>query len=132
MVKDVIENEWVDTGAEFALNHPLAQSLGAIWLIVAWLALHAALACWQMVEMFRYGGYALLVVPLLVLLVLNDIVAVLAVIGRHPLASRCVWICLLVTFPISIPLRVYWAEGVRPNLIYRHRFGRLVREWQEQ
>lgn len=128
MSNAVIESEWVDTGAEFALSHPVAQHLGAVWLVVAWVAIHAVLACWQMVEMFRYGGNALFVVPLLVLLVLNDIVALLTLIARHPLASRSVWICLIMTFPLSIPLMFYWADGVRPNLIYRHRFGRLVQQ----
>lgn len=126
MYRQTVESEWVDTGAEFALRHPLSQRLSAIWLIVGWVSTHALLAVWVIADLLSYGGYGLALALFLILLVLNDIVAILTLIGRDPRASRSVWICLIVTFPLSIPLVVYWADGPRPNLIYRHRFERLV------
>lgn len=47
---------------------------------------------------------------------------------RSPAAYPMVMAALVFALPFSIPLIVYWAEGRRPNLIYRHRFERLVPE----
>lgn len=45
---------------------------------------------------------------------------------KGAIASPMVYLSLLASFPLSIPLLFYWADGVRPNLIYRHRFERLM------
>ena len=120
---DIIESEWVYTGAGFALSHPVAQHLGAVWLVVLWVALHAGLCVLGLLSADLLGGLQL---SLLVFLLLSDIFAILTLIGRHPLARYPVWICLIFSFPFSLPLVMYWADGLRPNLIYRHRFSRLV------
>lgn len=124
----IIESEWVYTGAAFALNHPISQHLGAVWLVVIWVALHAGLGVLGVINltMAGLGPFTMLFALLLVLLVLNDLFAILTLIGRHPLAWYPVWLCLICTFPLSLPLIMYWSDGARPNLIYRHRFGRLV------
>ena len=42
MSQKILDAEWVYTGAAFALNHPLSQRLGAVWFVIGWLVLHAA------------------------------------------------------------------------------------------
>lgn len=126
----IIETEWVPTGAGFALGHPLAQHLGAIWLVVAWLTLQTVAAVLWLADIVLNGRSTVLImvwVLFLILLILNNGFAALTVIGRHPLAWHPVWISLILGVPLTLPLVMYWADGLRPNLIYRHRFGRLVR-----
>lgn len=48
--------------------------------------------------------------------------------SRSPAAYPMVMVALVFALPVSIPLVWYWADGRRPNLIYRHRFERLVPE----
>lgn len=127
--RDIIEDEWVYTGPGFALSHPLAQRLGAVWLVVTWLILQAACAALLLADVVLNGTGGMLILPLmlfLALLILNSGCAALLLIGRHPLAWYPVWLSLVLGFPLTLPLVMYWADGARPNLIYRHRFGRLV------
>lgn len=125
----VIGWEWVQTGPDFALGHPLAQRFGAIWFVIAFIALHAvalvASAIWQILTAGP-GWIAILWTILMLILICNDILALAGLLGRHPIAWPTVWIALILSFPLSLPLVVYWADGTRPNLIYRHRFERLV------
>lgn len=50
----------------------------------------------------------------------------LALWRRAPVAYPMVLAMLCGALPLSVPLLWFWADGVRPNLIYRHRFERLV------
>ena len=135
MSKPLLVEKWVYTGAAFALNHPLSQKLGAVWCVVAWLAISAAVPLvgafmlpWDRLTPVSVTDYLTLGAMLLLglLLFLNNLLGILALIGRHPIARWCVWLNLIVTFPLSIPLMFYWADGVKPNLIYAHRFETLV------
>ncbi len=133
MSQKILEAEWVYTGAAFALNHPLSQRLGAVWFVIGWLVLHAAVCLLGMFyllgtpgilgSLIGLGGLLLL---LLAMLLLIDLIGIVGLLGRHPIAWLPVWIILILTFPASLPLVVYWADGVKPNLIYAHRFERLV------
>ena len=126
--QDIIESEWVYTGAGFALGHPVAQHLGAIWFIVVWSALQMGAALLVAYELFAFGSgfFSLLGGVLLMGLAINNVFAIPMLIGRHPWADIPVWISLILGFPLTLPLVMYWADGARPNLIYRHRFGRLA------
>lgn len=135
MSKEVLGEKWVYTGAAFALNHPLSQRLGAVWFVVAWLAMLAVvwvtavfMLPWDRLNPVTFTDYFMLSAGLLMgfLLFLNDLLGILALIGRHPIARWCVWLSLITSFPLSIPLMFYWADGVKPNLIYAHRFEKLV------
>lgn len=135
MKRKLLGEEWVCTGAGFALTHPLSQRLGAVWLVVAWLSLHAAIMVvgfiifpWERVNPISLTDYLMFGAMLLLaaLLFLNDLFGILTLIGRHPFARWSVWLNLIVTFPLSIPLMFYWADGVKPNLIYAHRFEKMV------
>ncbi|MDO5621986.1 MAG: hypothetical protein Q4G24_11000 [Paracoccus sp. (in: a-proteobacteria)] len=126
----LIERQWVPTGADFALSHPLAQRLGSLWLLVGWCAL-VGLAC-LMASIWLIGfsdlpaGWLMAVVMLNGLLFLMALFAIVFLILRRPQAIVPVWIVLILTLPFSVPLMAYWANGTRPNLVYRHRFARLV------
>ncbi|WBU53825.1 hypothetical protein [Paracoccus sp. SCSIO 75233] len=135
MSKKIIGEKWVYTGVAFALNHPLSQRLGAVWFVVAWLALSAVavivgvvMVPWDDLNPEGFTDYAMLsgFILLAVLLFLNDLLGILALIGRHPIARGCVWLNLVTTLPFSLPLILYWADGVKPNLIYAHRFEKYV------
>lgn len=133
MSQKILEAEWVYTGANFALSHPLSQRLGAVWFVIGWLVLHLGLCVWSIVGLQQtpdvaghlFGTLGLLLV-LLVLLALIDMIGLAGLLGRHPVAWLPVWIILILTFPASLPLVIYWADGVKPNLIYAHRFEKLV------
>ena len=126
--QDIIESEWVYTGAGFALSHPVAQHLGAIWFIVVWSALQMGAALLVAYEVFAFGSgfFSFLGGVLLMGLAISNVLAILTLIGHHPWADIPVWISLILGFPLTLPLVMYWADGARPNLIYRHRFGRLA------
>ena len=143
MSGEIIESQWVYVDPTFALTHPSTQSLGAIWFVIGWIALHLTLALWFLVEIAALwlgvmdrgfllagpvdGGLWLLVfVTLMAAFAVVDILALIGLLGRHPLARIPVWITLVLTFPLSLPLVVYWADGVKPNLLYAHRFERMV------
>ncbi len=121
------EWEWVYTGRDFALSHPLARRLGGIIWVVAFIIGQWMFALYTLVQIgapvwpwLVFAFYSLL--PLL---------TVIALFRRHPIAWPLVWWGLLMGLPFSLPLIVYWADGVRPNLIYRHRFERLVTPGEE-
>ena len=112
-----IEWEWVHTGRAFARTHPLGTSRGGLWLVLAFVALHGMAAA--------YAG--LHVSAVLYVFCLLDAVALMLLWRRHLAAWPLTWIVLVQSFPVSLPLMIYWADGTRPNLVYRHRFERLVR-----
>jgi hypothetical protein len=125
--RPVREWEWVYTGADFARSHPLSQRLGGVRVVAAFIVMHwAGLVA---LDVARGAGpeswAALALYSVLVAVVL------LALVRRHPAAWPLVWFPLALGFPLSLPLIVYWADGTRPNLIYRHRFERLVPERTE-
>lgn len=132
------EWEWVYTGPDFARAHPLHKILGGHVLV-------AGFVC--VVGYLRFGlGWAVLFGPaggvwakgwlgavavgllvvLLIVLTLMCILTVVLLLRRSTGAWHLTWLFLVLGLPWSIPLMFYWAEGRRPNLIYRHRFERLV------
>ncbi|MDO5643023.1 MAG: hypothetical protein Q4G26_11665 [Paracoccus sp. (in: a-proteobacteria)] len=127
----VITEQWVPVDPGFARAHPLGRHLGGVWLVVIWVGLHAFGVIWALVghvlvQSSWAVGLHLLFGILLVLLLVIDGFALLALLARHPLARVLVWVVLILSFPLSIPLIFYWADGVKPNLIYAHRFERMV------
>ncbi|MBK4215834.1 hypothetical protein JJJ17_07850 [Paracoccus caeni] len=130
---DIVGWEWVRTGPNFALGHPRSRSFGAIWFIIGFVALQGLVAIIGLVALFSAVPdiWVLLRMVLFVLLLVNNIIGLVALIGRHPLAWTTVWISLAMGFPLTLPLVMYWADGTRPNLIYRHRFERLIRTSDE-
>ena len=120
--RPIREWEWIYTGPAFAQTHPLSKSLGAIWLVVVWIAACWAFALLRILDLptswIFWGIFAAQTV--LVLL------AFLTIVRRHPAAWVLVLVILVMSFPLSVPLLVYWVDGKRPNLIYRHRFERRV------
>ncbi|MBA4491374.1 hypothetical protein [Paracoccus sp. S1E-3] len=128
---DTIEAEWVYTGPDFARAHPLARRLGAVWLIVLWVGLQLVVACFSLVDLVGrlIGAFSVIYVfaaIFLLLLILNDLLALFGLVTRNTVAWYPVWVSLICGALFTIPLMFYWADGLRPNLIYRHRFGRLV------
>ncbi|MEO1778034.1 MAG: hypothetical protein AAFU63_04510 [Pseudomonadota bacterium] len=113
----VDEWEWVHTGRAFALAHPMGKVRGWMLAVVAYVAAHMALCVYA-------GLFAnILLLPVAVI----DLAALVAILKRSPLAWPLVWVPIALSFPLSLPVLFYWVEGTRPNLIYRHRFERLVR-----
>lgn len=132
---DTIESEWVYTGPDFARNHPMARRLGAVWLIVLWVAFQLAGAAMGFVDMLGrlfsgQGAVFALLAGLLFLLILNNLLALFGLLTRNTVAWYPVWVSLFSGIVLSGPLMIYWASGTRPNLLYRHRFGRLI--WPEK
>lgn len=127
----IIESEWVYTGPAFARSHPIAQHLGAVWLVVAWVALQFVIVVAGAVEALSHlsAGHGLafgLLALLLFVLALNNLLALFGLVTRNTVAWYPVWLSLICGVLLTIPLMFYWGGGLRPNLIYRHRFGRLV------
>jgi len=125
----IIESEWVYTGPAFARSHPIAQHLGAVWLVVLWVALQLVSAGFALVGFARrmfdgQGFWTALLVLLLFILILNNFLVLWGLMTRNTVAWYPVWVSLICC--LAVPLMIYWASGQRPNLIYRHRFGRLV------
>lgn len=131
--RGVIDAIWVETGPRFALDHALAQRLGGVWWVVGWCGLAAALAAAWIG--FRIAGLLgpqpvhwsiAIFLPLNMLMLVSALAALPCLFLRNPMASFLVWIVLVLSFPLSLPLVFYWKDGVRPNLVYRHRFAKLV------
>ncbi len=114
--------EWVQTGAEFALNPPLATLRGGLLLIIGYVV---AQWVFVLVNAILSEGYWLTWTIFVVFSVLS-VTTIYALGAFRPGARQLVWLHLVLWFPISLPLIVYWADGVRPNLIYARRFERLV------
>lgn len=118
---NTIEWEWVHVGRQWALSHPMARLHGGVLVIVAYVA------CWGLT--WTYIA-AMLPAPEAYVMSFFCGFALVALVRRSPLAWPLVWLNLLATLPVSLPFMMYWADGVRPNLIYRFRFERLVRSSQ--
>ncbi|MEL7258094.1 MAG: hypothetical protein AAFN80_09665 [Pseudomonadota bacterium] len=116
------EWEWVQIGAEFAVNHPLAQLRGGLLVIIGYVVAQWAFV---LVNAILSDGYWLTWTIFAVFSVLSA-TTIYALGAFRPGARQLVWLHLVLWFPISLPLIVYWADGVRPNLIYARRFERLV------
>jgi len=117
-----VEWEWVYVGKEAAHTHPLGRLSFGIICVALFLIFGVV---WQFGYYFgRFPiPYFLAGVAFEMLLL---ILTLLLVIFRHPAAYPSVFFLLCLNFPFSIPFLLYWADGVRPNLIYRHRYERLV------
>ena len=114
---DTVEWEWVHVGREFARIHPAGRMNVGIFAVMFYVTLHGVISL--------YGGIRLgETLPFLMAVVCGA--AVLAMWKKSLLAWPLVWTSLVTSFPFSLPAMWYWADGVRPNLIYRHRFERLV------
>lgn len=116
--RGTIEAEWISVPRDFVQTHPgyrlsfgiyftaLAVIAGAVFPV--WLVPLGNVVFWPAV---------IYVAVTLVFMALKGAVA-----------SPLVYIGLLPGLPFTLPFMFYWADGVRPNLIYRHRFGRLCTE----
>jgi hypothetical protein len=113
----LIEWEWVHAGREFARSHPAGKMNLGVFAVMGYVAIHGAVSVYAGI---RVGG------ALHFLFAINCACAVLAMWKKSLMAWPLVWISLAKSFPFSLPAMWYWADGVRPNLIYRHRFERLV------
>lgn len=119
--RPMIEWEWVYVGRSFAQGHALNRFSPMLMLVAASLVVVLALSwtVWvQMAVVPRPGLWGALLVLVTVTLI--------GLWRRWPVAYPLVFLCLAPAFPLSLPLIFYWADGRRPNLIYRHRFERLV------
>ncbi len=116
------EWEWVYTGREFALGHPMSRLGVSIYLTAGFVLLQWGLGA-RAVYLMPESALSWTVFAIFTLLTPLTLVSLFK---RSPAAWVLVWIHLICSFPLSLPLVFYWADGVRPNLIYRHRFERLV------
>ncbi|MBM7067775.1 hypothetical protein [Actibacterium sp. 188UL27-1] len=115
--------EWVYVGPEFARSHPAAARFGAVWLVIAWVALLAAgYTLAAVADDFWRFGWTWWIAAMFAELTF------VALLLRWPVAYGMTLILLGVSLPFSFPLLIYWADGVRPNLVYRWRFERLRQE----
>lgn len=115
---DMVEWEWVHTGRAFARSHPKGRFGGGLYLVGLFVFCHGLGNLYFVVM----GGNILLFI-----IIILDFLSLLALLRRWPAAWILVWGILIMSFPVSLPLMIYWADGMRPNLIYRLRFERLVR-----
>ena len=136
--RPMLEWEWVYTGARFAQSHPLYERLGPVLLVIGAVMAISAIRLsgfWQLwvglMHMWGEGWPSLVLMAiftaLLILFTSLAILTVLLLFARHPLAWYFTWFPLVLGLPWSVPIIWYWAAGRRPNLVYRHRFERLVR-----
>jgi hypothetical protein len=116
--RPIREWEWVYTGRQFIWQHPGYRISGGIAL--TGLVLILSVAVWWFIAL-QTGHPSSWPWALTAL----NAFTLLAMVMRWPFAYPLVFICLLPLFPLSAPIMVYWADGTRPNLIYRHRFERL-------
>lgn len=120
--RPVREWEWVQTGPEFARSHKMGQFGGALYLVAGFVVFQWAVWVWQVTrhaDLWQvWLGFAALT--------LLSVLTLYALVARRRGARGLVWVHLALGFPLSLPLVVYWADGVRPNLAYAHRFERLV------
>jgi len=126
MEPQTIEWQWVYTGFRFVAQHPLYARLGGIWVVVFWVSAQGLLTAFSVTEAALQVTPPWYLWPIPLLLALIYISALLTLLARAPAAYPLTWVVLILSFPLSLPLVVYWADGTRPNLIYRHRFERLV------
>ena len=117
------EWEWVYTGRQFVWRHPDHRLSGGVFCIMVAVALTPVGIWW--IYLSGPGGW-----PAFSILYLGWFywLTLLALVMRWPFAYPLTFLCLLAGLPFTIPLIVYWADGVRPNFVYRHRFERLVPE----
>ncbi len=120
------EWEWVFTGAGYVEGHPLNRLSPGLWLSIGALCLAAILVIIDlMLGLAQLWEAALVAVFLL---------PIWPIFARQPVAYPMVFGAVIAAFVVQapilmalmIPVLVYWADGVRPNLIYRHRFERLL------
>ena len=111
--------EWVFvyTGRAFARQHAKFALSRGIWLTTLVVAL-IPFAWWHVagdrpVSHLVWGGWFYWLM-------------ILALLMRWPFAYPLRFMCLATGLPFTAPLMVYWADGERPNLIYRHRYERLI------
>ncbi|PIE18368.1 MAG: hypothetical protein CSA65_05535 [Proteobacteria bacterium] len=121
--RQIIDWEWVYTGAEFARRHAPQRLPVGVWLTLVCLFAAALLMALSGRPLgLRIVTCAVLLAP------------VLPMLKRHPAAYPLMLLALgtalflgpVLVLPMLVPLAFYWADGVWPNLIYRHRFERLV------
>lgn len=138
--RGIRESEWVFTGPDYVQGHPLNRLGFGLWATVVVLGLGAAIhALWvalSVAALTEYGG------PIGVLALWQAALAVVYIAPVWPILKRrpVAYPLLLLAFAVSVivldavmivlllPVLIYWSDGVRPNLIYRYRFQRLVPE----
>ncbi|QHQ35840.1 hypothetical protein [Algicella marina] len=124
---------WVKVDRPAALGHAKGRLGWALWLIVVFLTLRAA--WFAQVALAFDGGIALwgqvgLMLVLVTMLVLRVPLAFPLMILHG--AVVLIWfvrglgegqeVAALVDLGLHVPVLFYMVEGLRPNLIYRHRF----------
>lgn len=120
--KPIIEWEWVYTGRNFAREHPLGQVSFGIYLTFGFLLLSPVVPIY-FTGLEQIGALAWGIVASYAALLS---VTFLLALKRHPLTYPLTIFMLALEFPLTVPFIMYWVDGVRPNLVYRHRFERLV------
>ncbi|MFK7938940.1 MAG: hypothetical protein AB8B82_06145 [Roseovarius sp.] len=119
--RPMLDWEWVYVGRSFAQGHALNRITPALILVGVAVVAVSGLFWWRLIDTAVPPHPSLWVgVAALYLLTL------LALLRRWPVAYPLVHLTLVPGLPLTLPVIVYWADGIRPNLIYRHRFERLV------
>lgn len=115
------EWEWVYVGRSFARAHDLHRVSPMIWLMA--LGVSACMAAiWLQFYLAPTPTHPALWLAIAAVYSLT----LLALLRLWPVAYPLVFLALAPGFPLTLPFIFYWADGVRPNLIYRHRFERLI------
>ena len=126
--RGIREAEWVFTGSDYVAGHPLNRLSFGLWATVGILGLCAlSVVAGVVLQPYVWAQAALGLVFVL---------PIWPILARQPVAyplviGTFVAACLsqsLALIAILAPVLIYWLDGVRPNLIYRHRFERLVPE----
>jgi hypothetical protein len=114
-----MEWEWVHVPRAFARRHRLYRLGFGIYAVAVVIMATFAVQVWA--GLIHAPWFA---IPYGVIVALT----LLFLIAKGAVAYPLVYLCLIPGLPFTLPAIVYWADGVRPNLIYRHRFERLCRE----
>ncbi|MEX3016293.1 hypothetical protein [Gymnodinialimonas hymeniacidonis] len=124
--RGIRECEWVFTGADYVTEHPLNRLSLGLWLSVVAFVVAAALVLFDLaMGLAAWWEWAL---------VLVFVLPIWPILARQPVAYPMVigaFIAAVLTLSpvlmaLMAPVLVYWVDGVRPNLIYRHRFERML------
>jgi hypothetical protein len=119
--RPMLESEWVWTGGKFARNYCPQLGLG-VWVTIGMIA---AMLAFHIVAFVYSDTVSLLSMAHLML----GPVVLIVLWRRHPVAYPLVFLFLIIMLPtalavLAVPFLFYWAEGAKPNLIFRHRFER--------
>ncbi len=124
--RGIREWEWVFTGPDYVKDHPLNRLSFGLWTSATALGLASALVLYDVAMGFGHWWdlpLALILAAPIWPILARRVEAFPMVFGAGLAAIVSMYAVLIA---IVLPVCVYWVGGLRPNLIYRYRFERML------